>query len=69
MQPTATPKHSFRLAFRADYGASKLDYPLFADSDENSFDTVVLRAQFNGAYAGVGAASRPIPTRAGLAGC
>ena len=56
-QPTASPKHSFRLAFRADYGTSKLEYPLYPDSEETSFDTMVLRAQFNYAYPGVGFAS------------
>ena len=50
--PTATPKHSFRLLFKRDYGPGKLDIPLF-DYDHNAasrFDTIVLRAQGNDGY-------------------
>ena len=46
------PKHSFRLFFKQQYGASKLDYPLFAGSPVNEFDTLVLRAGVDRAYAG-----------------
>ena len=45
-------KHSFRLMFRADYGAAKLTYPLFPDSPVRSFDTLVLRAGVNRSYSG-----------------
>ncbi len=44
------PKHAFRLFFRGDYGAGKLQYPLFDDSPVETFDTLVLRG--GGGYAG-----------------
>lgn len=40
----STLKHSFRLEFSRDYGAPKLEYPLFADAPVDRFDSVVLRA-------------------------
>ncbi len=46
------PKHAFRLFFRGDYGASKLEYPLFPDSSVEEFDTLVLRSGVNRSYAG-----------------
>jgi len=39
-----TPKHSFRLFFRGEYGARKLVYSFFPDSDVDRFDQLVLRA-------------------------
>ncbi|MBN1669821.1 MAG: lamin tail domain-containing protein [Kiritimatiellae bacterium] len=47
------PKHSFRLCFRSTYGAAKLHYPFFedaphhADSAEDTFNTIVIRAGNN----------------------
>lgn len=46
-RPWATPKHSFRLLFKSEYGAEKLEYPLFPESREDEFNTLVLRAGFN----------------------
>jgi hypothetical protein len=46
------PKHSFRLFFKADYGPTKLRYPLFPDSHVDEFDTVVLRAGVDRSFAG-----------------
>jgi hypothetical protein len=40
-------KHSFRLFFRGEYGATKLDYPLFSDAPVQQFDTLILRAGGN----------------------
>jgi len=40
-------KHSLRLDFRSEYGASKLNYPLIPLSDVQEFDTIVLRAGGN----------------------
>jgi hypothetical protein len=40
----SVPKHAFRLRFMSEYGPTKLEYPLFADSPVTSFDTVILRA-------------------------
>lgn len=42
-----SPKKSFRLLFRDEYGDGRLDAPLFPDSDVQSFDTLVLRAGYN----------------------
>ena len=40
-------KYSFRLYFRGDYGAGRLEYPLFGDIPVQSFDRIVLRAGMN----------------------
>ena len=39
-----TPKHSFNLVFRREYGVGKLRYPMFAKPSAESFDRFVLRA-------------------------
>lgn len=41
------PKHSLRLFFRGEYGASKLQYPLFGDEGGSSFDKIDLRTAQN----------------------
>ena len=46
-------KHSFRLYFRTEYGAGKLEYPLFPNSSVTEFDTLVLRAGTDRSYAGL----------------
>jgi hypothetical protein len=48
--PSATPKHSFRLLFKAAYGPTKLQYPLFGKDAPDKFDTIVLRSGANDAY-------------------
>ncbi len=40
---TANPKHAFRFFFRSEYGAAKLEYPLFGDNGTDSFDKLDLR--------------------------
>jgi hypothetical protein len=40
---TDNPKHAFRLFFRGEYGATKLEYPLFGDDGTDSFDKIDLR--------------------------
>jgi hypothetical protein len=40
-------KYSFRLYFRGDYGASKLEFPLVPGSPVEVFDKIVLRAGMN----------------------
>ena len=40
-------KHSLRLQFKAPYGPSKLTFPLFGDGATGSFDTIILRSNFN----------------------
>jgi len=43
---TSRPKHNLRLVFRREYGASKLDFPLFGDDDEpERIDGLLLRGQ------------------------
>lgn len=39
-----TPKHSFGVVFRGDYGSTRLDFPLFPDTRARGFDRLVLRA-------------------------
>lgn len=46
-----SPKHSFRLVFRSEYGAGKLKYPLFGDEGANSFDKIDLRTDQNNSWA------------------
>ncbi|MDO5446564.1 MAG: CotH kinase family protein [Prevotellaceae bacterium] len=46
--PQNTPKHSFRVSFRKEYGAGKLKFKLFDDDDAvERFDHLVLRAGYN----------------------
>ena len=44
-------KHAFRVFFRAEYGASKLSYPLFGDEGVDEFDKVDLRTESNYSWA------------------
>jgi len=44
-------KHAFRVFFRAEYGASKLKYPLFGDEGVDEFDKVDLRTESNYSWA------------------
>lgn len=37
------PKHNFHLYFRGEYGAAKLNYPLFGDEGADTFDRIDLR--------------------------
>ncbi len=43
-------KHSFRLMFKREYGATKLRYPLFGEDAADEFDSLILRSNFNDAY-------------------
>lgn len=45
------PKHSFNLFFRDEYGAPKLDFPLFGPDGAGKFDTISLRCEHGYAYA------------------
>jgi len=40
-------KKSFRIVFKSRYGPTRLEYPLFDDSDVTRFNTIVLRAGYN----------------------
>ena len=39
-------KKSLRIAFRTEYGESKLDYPLFGSAAANELDNIVLRGAY-----------------------
>jgi hypothetical protein len=41
------PKHAFRLFFRGEYGATKLNFPLFGDQGAQEFDCIDLRCEQN----------------------
>ncbi len=41
------PKHAFRVFFRQEYGASKLNYPVFGSTGASSFDKFDLRTMQN----------------------
>lgn len=43
----SNPKHAFRLFFRAEYGASRLRFPLFGDEGVDTFEKVDLRTAQN----------------------
>jgi hypothetical protein len=45
------PKHSFNLFFRGEYGAPKLEFPLFGNDGAKKFDTLSLRCEHGYAYA------------------
>jgi CotH kinase protein len=57
--PARSPKHSFRLVFRQQYGAGKLHYAVFPDSPVEKFDTLVLRADYNNSWVHWDPAARP----------
>lgn len=42
-KPDSTPKHGFSLRFRKDYGADRLEFPVFPDSPVQRFETLRLR--------------------------
>lgn len=47
-----TRKHSFRLLFKAQYGSTKLRYPMFGPEAADRFDCITLRANANDAWRG-----------------
>lgn len=52
-QPNKSPKHSFRMLFKGEYGPTKLSVPLFTADDRDAatdFDTLILRAGFNNSW-------------------
>ena len=48
------PKHAFRLFFSQQFGASKLDFPLFGDEGTSKFDKIDLRCDQNYSWANAG---------------
>ena len=55
-----TKKNALRLLFKSEYGAAKLDYPLFGDAGVDKFDTIVLRPHFNDGWGWSGAEDDPL---------
>ncbi|MEM7114978.1 MAG: lamin tail domain-containing protein [Chloroflexota bacterium] len=59
--PRVSPKKSFRLYFRSDYGPSKLEFPLFGEETAVvEFDKLVLRAGSNNKWTHWSTHQRPI---------
>lgn len=46
----ATPKKSFSLLFKEEFGPSRLEFKLFPDTAVDSFDRIVLKAIFSDAW-------------------
>jgi len=57
--PDFTPKHSFKVVFKRQYGATKLKHRIFPDSDLAKFDSLTLRAFYTDAWV----ANRVAPDR------
>ena len=49
-RPEKSPKHSFRLVFKSEYGPSKLFYPFFGEDAVSEFNTIILRAGFGNTW-------------------
>ena len=47
----ANPKHAFRLFFRTEYGAPRLEYPLFGPEGVDEFENMDLRTSQNYSWA------------------
>lgn len=52
-----TPAHSLRLHFRGEYGATKLEFPLYEGLDSTTFDTIVLDANSSDNWTSVNTAT------------
>ncbi len=46
------PKNALRVIFRREYGPAKLDYPLFPDTDVQTFNVLALRSIWNYSWTG-----------------
>ncbi len=50
-RPEKSPKHSFRLLFKKEYGVGRLKFPLFDEKEATtSFDRLILRGGFNNTW-------------------
>jgi hypothetical protein len=56
-------KNALRLLFKDDYGAGKLEYPLFGEEGVTQFDTIVIRPHFNDGWGWDGALADPLYVR------
>jgi len=48
--PEKSPKHSFRLAFKNEYGPTRLKYPLFGSDVTSNFNNLILRSGYNNTW-------------------
>jgi hypothetical protein len=51
---TGDPKHSLRFFFREEYGAGRLNFPMFGPTGASSFDKFDLRCSQDGSWAYLG---------------
>ena len=49
---SSVAKHSLRMLFKNEYGPSQLEYPLFPDSDVETFESLILRSIWNYSWFG-----------------
>ncbi len=56
-------KNALRLLFKDEYGAGKLEYPLFGEDGVTKFDTIVIRPHFNDGWGWDGALGDPLYAR------
>lgn len=49
-RPEKSPKHSFLLTFKSEYGLSKLNYPLLGKNSSSVFENLILRAGFGNSW-------------------
>ncbi|MGC9326358.1 MAG: CotH kinase family protein [Candidatus Hinthialibacter sp.] len=56
---TRSPKKSFRLYFRSEYGCSRLNYPLFPNAGVEKINQIVVRGGFNDTWGYDNASQRP----------
>ncbi|MBN2329614.1 MAG: CotH kinase family protein [Candidatus Omnitrophica bacterium] len=54
-----SPKKSFRLYFRSEYGSARLNYPLFPDAGVDKINQIVVRGGFNDTWGYDNASQRP----------
>ncbi len=55
-------KHSLRILFKNEYGPSRLEFPLFKDTEVESFESLILRAIWNYSWFGDSTACSGIGT-------
>ncbi|HPR30870.1 MAG TPA: lamin tail domain-containing protein [Prolixibacteraceae bacterium] len=49
-RPEKSPKHSFRMMFKSQYGPSRLNYPILGEEGKDSYNTLILRAGFGNTW-------------------
>jgi hypothetical protein len=49
-RPEKSPKHSFLIVFKNEYGPSKLKYPFFGNDAVSIFNKIILRAGFGNTW-------------------